>query len=186
VSTARAPSLKAQALRWLAQRDHSRAELRRKLLGWLEAQAPGSGNAAGGTDDDSGGTGDSGADAQADPGEARRQREERVDELLEWLATHRYLDERRFAESRIHARAARFGHRRIENELQQHGVALDGTASAALRASELARAREVWTKRFGAAPADAAERARQMRFLAGRGFSAEVIRKIVRADGAYD
>ncbi|HEY1391934.1 MAG TPA: RecX family transcriptional regulator, partial [Methylibium sp.] len=42
-------------------------------------------------------------------------------------------------------------------------------------------AQEVWRRRFGGEPAeDAATRARQMRFLAGRGFSTEVIRRVVR------
>ena len=43
--------------------------------------------------------------------------------------------------------SARFGNRRIESELARHGVALDSASSDALRASELARAREVWGKR---------------------------------------
>jgi regulatory protein len=39
----------------------------------------------------------------------------------------------------------------------------------------------VWARRFGGDPAtDAAERARQMRFLTARGFSAEVIRRVIR------
>ncbi|XUT91509.1 RecX family transcriptional regulator [Ottowia caeni] len=44
-------------------------------------------------------------------------------------------------------------------------------------------------KKFGAkgegdGPADPAERARQMRFLAARGFSAEVVRRVMR--GGFD
>jgi regulatory protein len=109
--------------------------------------------------------------------------ERRVDELLDWLVAHRVLDERRFVESRVHARAERFGNRRIESELKAMGVALDASAAAQLRASELARAREVRAKRFGALPHDAAARAKQMRFLAGRGFSSDVIRRALRDDG---
>ncbi len=57
-------------------------------------------------------------------------------------------------------------------------AAVERAASAA-RATELERARAAWTKRFGAPPANALERARQMRFLHGRGFSFEVIRRVV-------
>lgn len=146
------PTLKAKALQWLARRDHSRAELRRKLLRWRDGQDECDGEA-------------------------------RVDEVLDWLAANRVLDERRFVESRVHARVGRFGNRRIENELKQHGVALDASAAAQLRASELARAREVRTKRFGALPNDAAARIKQMRFLAGRGFSSDAIRRALRDDG---
>jgi regulatory protein len=56
--------------------------------------------------------------------------------------------------------------------------------AGAARATELARAREAWSKRFGALPATAAERAKQTRFLQGRGFSFDVIRRVVA--GAED
>ena len=44
------------------------------------------------------------------------------------------------------------------------------------------RARAVWGRKFGCLAEDAAARARQMRFLAGRGFSAEVIRRVVSGE----
>ena len=52
-------------------------------------------------------------------------------------------------------------------------------AVAGLRDTELQRAREVWGRKFGAPPADAAERGKQARFLAARGFDGEVIRKLL-------
>jgi regulatory protein len=52
---------------------------------------------------------------------------------------------------------------------------------AGLRPSELQRAREIWQRRFEQPPADAAERAKQARFLAARGFDGEVIRRVLRA-----
>jgi regulatory protein len=56
-----------------------------------------------------------------------------------------------------------------------------------LRGTELARAREVWRRKFGVPPQEAAERARQMRFLAGRGFSGDVVRRVVSgADDGID
>lgn len=156
-------SLRARALQWLSQREHSRVELRRKLL--RAARQRDAKAAADGAE-------------TADPGPE-------VDALLDWLVAHRYLSEARFVESRVHARAARFGHRRIAQELAQHGAELDADTAGQLRATEFERARAVWLRKFGAAPAvDAAARARQMRFLAGRGFSADVIRRIVR--GATD
>lgn len=143
------PSLRSRALQWLAQREHSRRELRTKLL-----------RAAGGAD----------ADAE-------------VDALLDQLAAQGHLNEMRFVESRVHARAQRFGSRRIEVELRQHGLAPDADTLQSLRSSELARARAVFAKKFGTAPAaDAASRARQARFLSARGFSAEVVHKIVSLD----
>jgi len=52
-------------------------------------------------------------------------------------------------------------------------------AVASLRETELDRAREVWRKKFGTQPQDAAERAKQMRFLAGRGFGGDTIHRVV-------
>ena len=42
------------------------------------------------------------------------------------------------------------------------------------------RALAVWAKRFGAIAPDAAGRAKQMRFLAARGFGADVIRRVLQ------
>jgi regulatory protein len=160
MKAARPPlSLKARALQWLAQREHSRAELRRKLM-----------RAARQRDAEQPQATDAGAE---------------VDALLDWLVAERHLSEARFVESRLHARSARFGNRRIAQELAQHGLAVEPDALQRLRASEFDRARDVWLRKYGTvAAADAAGRARQMRFLAARGFSAEVIRRVVR--GADD
>jgi regulatory protein len=48
-----------------------------------------------------------------------------------------------------------------------------------LRSTEVERAREVWRKKFGQPPVDAAQRGKQMRFLASRGFGADAIRRVV-------
>ena len=86
---------------------------------------------------------------------------------------------------RLHARAARFGNARLSHELRQQGVD-DALVQAALADAddELQRARAVWQGKFGARAEtpDAAERARQMRFLMSRGFSGETIRRVLRGD----
>ena len=159
-------SLKGRALAWLAQREHSASELRRKLLRQARTERAAASSSA---DDDTAG------DDEA-----------RVDALVDWLRAHRYLSEERFVESRVHARAGRYGNLRIRQELAQHGVTLPAEAVEALKASELERATAVWRRKFGVAPADAAERARQSRFLAQRGFSPEVIARLMRHTPADD
>ena len=156
-------SIKVRALQWLAQREHSRAELRGKLLRLLAGQ-----------DDLLQG------DAHDDRDDAAAAAAAQVDALLDWLVLQGHLSQERFVESRVHARQSRFGNLRIRRELQLHGVALDPQAQQALEDSELERARSVWRKKFGQTAADAAGRVRQMRFLSGRGFSSEVVRRIVR------
>lgn len=108
-----------------------------------------------------------------------------LEALLDDLAQRRLLSDERYAEMRLNARAARFGNRRLAQELRTQGVA-DELIDAALAETddELARARAVWQRKFGAPPAsgDAAERNRQVRFLMARGFSGETIRRVLRDD----
>ena len=59
------------------------------------------------------------------------------------------------------------------------GQAAIAKIATAARVTELERAREAWKKRFHALPGSAAERAKQMRFLQGRGFAFDVIRRVV-------
>ena len=55
-----------------------------------------------------------------------------------------------------------------------------------LRATEVERARAVWRKKFDRPSTDPNDRAKQMRFLLTRGFSADVVRKIVQGAGSDD
>ena len=169
-------SLKGRALQLLAQRDQSRLELRGKLLRYAAAEAR-----ARAVDAEAGGSGGEGdaSDVGDEGGEGDRRHAE-VEALLDWLEANRFLSAERFAESRVHAREARFGNRRIRAELAQHGVALSPEVAQALTESELQRAAAVRERRFQEPPRDAAERAAQARFLAGRGFSPEVIQRVLR------
>ena len=164
-------SLKGRALQLLAQRDQSRLELRAKLLRHAAAEARARAAEAEANPHGASDTGEAG-----DEGDGRAE----VEALLDWLEANRYLSAERFAESRVHAREARFGNRRIRAELAQHGVALSPEVSQALAESELQRAAAVRERRFQEPPRDAAERAAQARFLAGRGFSPEVIQRVLR------
>ena len=102
-------------------------------------------------------------------------------EALDALQAKGFINEARVVESVLHRRGAKLGASRVRQELQAKGVADTAIAQAveALRSTELARAREVWNKKFGHPPQDAKERAKQVRFLVGRGFGAEVVRRVV-------
>jgi regulatory protein len=180
-------SIKVRALQWLAQREHSRDELRVKLLTLLQRRPARADEGLGGEvpgpeHHASQATTQASAQLPADP-------PPEVDALLLWLECHGYLSQARFVESRVHARQSRFGNLRIRQELQHHGVTLDAGIQQALQRSEFDRAREVWRKKYGrsvAADVDAAAKMRQMRFLAGRGFSIDVVRRVVKAGAAQD
>lgn len=137
-------SLKGRALRLLGAREHSRAELERKLAAHEE-----------------------------EPGQLTR--------VLDELQAKGFISEQRVVESVIHRRAARVGTARIRQELQGKGLAPEMVldAVARLQSTEVDRAREVWARKFGALPTDPAQRGKQMRFLASRGFGAEAIHKVL-------
>ena len=145
-------SVKGRALRYLAQREHSRTELERKLARYVEDQA-----------------------------EATAQQQ--IAAALDELAAKGLLSDQRTADSVLRSQGARFGSRRLKQTMQMKGLEPALVASTLLqaRATELERAREVWRRRFGAPAEDAAGRAKQMRFLAGRGFDGDVIRRVVQS-----
>lgn len=141
---AREPTLRERALRLLARREHSRAELAQKL-------AP-----------------------HASP-------EDELESLLDEFARRNLLSESRYAETRAHKLARKYGAARIVRELRAKGVPDEVVAQAATaaRATEIERARGIWQRKFRSAPASREERAKQMRFLQSRGFSFETIRIVL-------
>lgn len=142
-------SLRGRALAMLARREHTRAEMRRKLSPHCE-----------------------------DPAQ--------VEQLLDALVARGWLSEARFAESRANALARKFGSRKIEHDLRSRGVSAEVVEQTLERArtQELENCRAAWQRKFGALPQDPAERGRQMRFLAGRGFSAEAVRQVLKTGDA--
>ncbi|MEP6791210.1 MAG: recombination regulator RecX [Ramlibacter sp.] len=141
-------SLKGRALRLLSAREHSRAELERKLAGHEE-----------------------------EPGQLKR--------VLDELQARDFINEQRVVESVLHRRAGKLGALRIRQELQGKGLEgeLVQAAVTQLQVSEFERAREVWQRKFEGPPSGPADRGRQMRFLASRGFGGEVIRRVLSGEG---
>jgi regulatory protein len=105
-----------------------------------------------------------------------------LERLLDALERDGWLSDARFAESVMYRRASRMGAGRIVSELKRHAVgeALIEEVNTQLRETELTRARAVWQKKYGELPETPAERARQARFLAARGFSMSIIGKILK------
>jgi regulatory protein len=103
---------------------------------------------------------------------------------LDELAAKDFISEARVVQSVLHQRASRHGALRVRQELLHKGIAPEAVAEAiaGLQGSELDRAREVWLRRFGAPAQDAAERAKQMRFMLARGFAGPVVSRVLRYD----
>jgi len=139
------PSLKTRALDYLAQREHSRVELGKKLAPCAPTL-------------------------------------EELSFVLDSLEQCGLLSDGRMVEQVIHVRRRKFGSRRIVHELQQKGIDenLIAVVLPHLKETELETARTVWRKKFGAIPANEKERAKQIRFLMGRGFAAEIIGQVLQ------
>jgi regulatory protein len=142
-----AQELRARALRLLARREHSRAELKRKLGPHAES-----------------------ADA--------------IEVLLDALEEKKQLSDARYASERAHVLTRRFGASRIRQELRSRGVdetIAEGAAAAAAE-TDLERARAIYQRRYREPAATREERAKRSRFLQGRGFSGDIIRRLVSGD----
>jgi len=134
-------ALKARALRHLVRREHSRAELARKLAPYAESPLV-------------------------------------LAALLDELACRGQLSDERYAEGRVRALARKFGPARIRHDLRQKGVA-EHFVDAASGEGELERARAILARKYREPATSPKERARRARFLQGRGFSIDVILRLV-------
>ena len=146
--------LRDRALRLLGQREHSRAELARKLRDSVAR--------AGSTADD----------------------DDAIMAELDRLAELGLQSDARFAESWVRSHAARHGTRRLRHDLQARGVArelIDAALSGdATGEDEATRLRACHDARFGTdVPADRRDWARRARFLAGRGFDHALINRLL-------
>lgn len=166
-------TLMARALRLLAQREHSRAELERKLM----RMRPDRGEAA---EEADGGASSSEPDSDAAARAEAWRRD--LSRTLDELEHGGWLDDRRAAEAVVAARASRYGARRIGSLMRERSFAPELIAQALdpIRKAEPDQARAVWQHRFGRPPVDARDHARQVRFLVGRGFDVSVAADVVR------
>ena len=101
-----------------------------------------------------------------------------LEALLRELESKKQLSNERFAEQRAHVLARKYGPARIRQDLKAKGVE-EHLIERVSAASELEAARAILQRKYHAPPATREERARRARFLHGRGFSSEVIHRLV-------
>ena len=163
-SKKQSPSLKARALRLLSMREYSRKGLAAKLeeseARMLKFQPPNE---------------DSEGPIPAIPLTVQ------IEAVLDDFEARGWLSDQRFAEALVRRRSERFGTRKIQDELAQAGVDSSKAADLIknLKETEYQRAHELWLRKFGALATEQKERARQYRFLASKGFSSEVVSKVL-------
>lgn len=174
-------ALKQAAIRHLSRREHTREELRSKLRqAALRQRARAAREGALGDGDGASQTADQARSAEEHDDVERTAAA--IESVLDDLGARGLQSDARSAEVLLSARSAGWGERRLRMEMQRRGVpkSLAEEALAPLAGSELERARIVWRRRFGQPPETATEAARQARYLAARGFAADVVRRLLR------
>jgi regulatory protein len=134
-------ALKARALRYLVRREHSRAELARKLAPHAESR-------------------------------------EALEALLDELVSKRQLSDERYAEERARTLSRKYGPAKIRHDLRSKGVS-DCVVDRLPAEGELERARQILARKYREPATTQEERARRARFLQGRGFSIDVITRLI-------
>ncbi|MBU3620215.1 regulatory protein RecX [Polynucleobacter sp. CS-Odin-A6] len=167
-SKQQSPSLKARALRLLSMREYSRKGLAAKLeesAARMLKLKP--------------------VDQDAEASVTEIPLKVQIEAVLDDFEARGWLSDQRFAEALVRRRSERFGTRKIQDELLQAGV--DGAKTADLlrnlKETEFQRAYELWERKFGELATEQKERARQYRFLASKGFSSDVVSKVVAGRG---
>jgi regulatory protein len=141
----------------LSRREHSRQELERKLTPYAEST-------------------------------------ESLAAVLDALTREGWQSDARFIQGWVHRKSSEQGAARIVRDLKQHGMTPEAiaTVQSDLKATEFARAQVVWARKFsgktsafshdshGSPHMTQAEYAKQGRFLASRGFSMEVIHRVLK------
>lgn len=138
-------ALRSRAIRLLARREHTRAELANKL-------------AAHGT-------------------------QEEINAVIVELQACYLQSDARFAESYVRSQAPRLGILRLRHNMLTKGLdreLVESLLVAADMPDDLVRARSLWSRRFGAVPANPKEWARQARFLQARGFASDTVRRLLK------
>jgi len=136
--------LKIRALRYLARREHSRAELARKLA--PHAESP-----------------------------------QAIETVLDDLANRKQLSDERYAEVRSHWLSRKYGAAKIRQDLKAHGVA-EAVVERVSAEGDLEKAKAILARKYRAVATTRDEKAKRARFLQGRGFSYEIIRKVLSTE----
>lgn len=136
--------LKVRALRYLARREHSRAELARKLSPHAESPAA-------------------------------------LELVLDDLQGRRQLSDERYADVRANWLSRKYGAAKIRHDLKAHGVA-EAVIERVSAEGDYDRAKAIVVRKYRGPATTREEKAKRARFLQSRGFSYDVIRRLIDAD----
>jgi regulatory protein len=99
---------------------------------------------------------------------------------LRELESTKQLSNQRFAEARTRQLARKYGTARIRHDLNSKGVSKETTERTVAELDDVAKAKEILARKYGAPATSREECAKRARFLQRRGFSYEVVRRLLR------
>ena len=101
-----------------------------------------------------------------------------LEAVLDDLAQRKQLSDERYAETRTHWLSRKYGAAKIRQDLKEHGVA-DAVIARVSADGDLDKARAILARKYRAPVSTREEKAKRARFLQSRGFSYEIIRKLL-------
>jgi len=102
--------------------------------------------------------------------------------VLRELESRKQLSNERFAEERARWLARKYGAARIRHDLKTKGISEAASDRAVAELDDMAKAKEILARKYREPATTREERAKRARFLQGRGFSSDVIRRLVLRD----
>ena len=102
--------------------------------------------------------------------------------VLRELESRKQLSNERFAEARASWLARKYGAAKIRQDLKSKGVSEEVSDRAIAELNDVARAKEILARKYREPATTREERAKRARFLQGRGFSSDIIRRLVLRD----
>jgi len=104
-----------------------------------------------------------------------------LEAVLDDLAQRKQLSDDRYAETRAHWLSRKYGAAKIRQDLKEHGVA-DAVIERVSAEGDLEKARAILARKYRAPATTREEKAKRARFLQSRGFSYDVIRRLLDAE----
>ena len=104
-----------------------------------------------------------------------------LEAVLDDLTQRKQLSDERYAETRAHWLSRKYGAAKIRHDLKEHGVA-DAVIERVSAEGDLEKARAILARKYRAPVSTREEKAKRARFLQSRGFSYDVIRRLLDAD----
>lgn len=101
--------------------------------------------------------------------------------VLDHLESDDWLSDQRFTEQFIFSKKNKYGVEKIRYELKNRGVdeMIISKELIKIKSESDLLAKKIWSKKFSEAPKSPEEKAKQIRFLKGRGVGTELIHKIM-------